>query len=83
MVFSIVFLVGMALPFIFFKAKPNWLKWLPGVLFLVLALGIGLKILINPAAEMAVLGEIVYSMLLGTAAIGSFISGVIIMYIKK
>jgi cation transport ATPase len=83
MVFSIVFLIGMALPFLFFKAKSNWLKWLPGILFLVCALGLGLKILINPAAEMAVLGEIVFSMLLGTGAIGSFISGVIITFIRK
>lgn len=83
LVFSIVFLIGMALPFIFIKAKVKWLKWLPGMIFLICTLGMGVKVLLFPAAEMAVLGEIIYFMLLGTAALGSSISGVIIYFMKK
>jgi len=83
MVFSIVFLIGMAFPFIFIKAKAKWLKWLPSMIFFICTLVIGVKILIFPAAEMAMLGETVYFMMLGTAALGSFISGVIIYFMKK
>ncbi|MEH7885679.1 hypothetical protein V7654_15370 [Bacillus sp. JJ1609] len=73
----------MAFPFIFIKAKAKWLKWLPGVIFFICTLGMGVKVLLFPAAEMAVLGEIIYTMLLGTATLGSFISGVIIYFMKK
>jgi len=83
MVFSIVFLIGMAIPFIFMKAKAKWLKWLPGIIFFICTLGMGVKVLIFPAPEMAVLGEIIYFMLLGTAALGSFISGVILYFKNK
>lgn len=83
MVFSIVFLIGMAVPFLFIKAKAIWLKWLPGILFFFGTIGIGVKVLVFPAAEMAILGEIIYFMLLGTAALGSIFGGVIIYFIKK
>ncbi|MEH7443882.1 hypothetical protein V7201_16335 [Bacillus sp. JJ1122] len=83
MVFSIVFLIGMAFPFIFIKAKGKWLKWLPGMIFFIGTLGMGVKVLLYPAAEMAVLGEIIYFMMLGTAALGSFLSGVIIYFMNK
>jgi hypothetical protein len=83
MLFSIVFLIGMAVPILFLKAQADWLKWLPAVIFLFFTLLIGGKILFFPAPEMAVLGEIIYFMLLGCAALGSFVSGVMIHFLKK
>lgn len=82
MLFSILFLVGILIPFMFFKSKTKWLKWIPALCALIFTVLMGLKILFYPAPEMAVLGEIVYFMLLGSAFIGALIGGMIIHYLK-
>jgi hypothetical protein len=82
MLFSILFLVGIVIPFLFLKSKTKCLKWIPAICSLIFTVLIGLKILFYPAPEMAVLGEIVYFMLLGSAFIGTLIGGMIIHYLK-
>jgi hypothetical protein len=83
MFFFLTFLFGVIAPFLFWKSRGIWIKWLPGIIFLSAALVLGLKILIKPAQEMALLGEIVYFMLFGLAAIGSFIGALILRIMQK
>jgi hypothetical protein len=83
MLFSISFLFGIVIPFMFYTIKSKWVKWLPAIFLLIFTVIIGLKILFYPAPEMAVLGEIVYLMLLGSAFIGTLTSGMIIHFLKR
>lgn len=83
MLFFLIFLLGLGIPFFFMKSRIIWLKWLPGLVLLGAAIMMGLKILFFPAPEMAVLGEIVYAMLLGLAAFGSFAGAVAVQIVLK
>jgi hypothetical protein len=83
MYFLMVFILGLAITFISIKIKSKWAKWVPTIIFLIATLFIGVKALFFPAPEMAVLGEIVYFMILGTLTIASFIGGIIIHFWKR
>jgi hypothetical protein len=84
MVFLFVFLIGLILPFILMKVKTKWGKWIPAMIFLVGTIIMAVKSTFFPAGEMAVLGEIVYAMLLATMTGGACIGAVIIhFWIRK
>jgi hypothetical protein len=76
-------MLATGVPFFFIRSRVTWLKWLPGIALLSAALLLGLKILFFPAPEMAVLGEIVYCMLLGIAALGSLLGAMIVQYLIR
>ena len=77
MIFAIVFLLGIFIPFLFIK-NAGWTKWLPCILFFFLTILIALKILFFPAPEMAVLGEVVYLLITACAFTGSLLSALFI-----
>ncbi|MHC0035567.1 hypothetical protein [Pseudoneobacillus sp. C159] len=83
MYFFFVFLIGLCATFLFIKLKSEWAKWVPAIVFFLAMIMIGIKILLFPAPEMAVLGEIVYGMILGAMTIGATIGGTIIHFLKK
>lgn len=66
MIFSIALLIGMAFAFILIKAKSSWPKWFPAAAFFIGTIIIGVKVLVFPAKEMAILGDIMYLMILGS-----------------
>lgn len=78
-----VFLCGLLIPFLLVKFKTKWVKWIPAILFLVGAIIMGIKAWLFPGPDMAVLGEIMYFLILGAAALGSLIGGVIVGMLKK
>jgi hypothetical protein len=83
MYFLLVFIVGIIITFISIKFKSKWAKWIPALIFLIASLLIGLKVLFFPAAEMAVLGEIVYFMIFGTLTIAAGLGATIIHFWKR
>ncbi len=83
MYFIIILLCSSLVPFLFIKSHNNWLIWAPTLIFTTMSLSIGLKAKFLPAPEMAVLGEIVYFMIFGVAAIGSLIGSIIVRSIRK
>lgn len=83
MLFFLTFLLGLGVPFFFMKSRIIWLKWLPGIVLLGAAALMGMKILFFPAPEMAVLGEIVYTMLFGLAAFGGFAGALIVQIVLR
>jgi hypothetical protein len=64
-------LCSILIPFSLKKINYKWVKWSPAGLFLCVTLFFGLKALILPAPEMAVLGEVIYFIMFGVATIGS------------
>jgi hypothetical protein len=83
MYFISVFILGIIVTFISIKFKSKWAKWVPSYIFLMASLFMGMKILFFPAAEMAVLGEIVYFMIFGTLTIAAGLGGMIIHFWKR
>lgn len=83
MLFFIVFLLGLAVTFLFIKLKSKWAKWVPAIFFFIATILMGGKAWLFPAPEMAALGEIVYFMIFGCITIGALIGGVIIHFIKN
>lgn len=83
MIFIVCLLVGILFPFLFIKAKSSTKKWIPAMILFFMTIIMGVKAKFFPGAEMAVLGEIVYIMILGTATIGSTLGAIIIQIWKK
>lgn len=83
MYFLFVFLIGFVIPLLFKKAKMKWAKWFPAILLFVGMIIMGGKAKFFPGPEMAVLGEIMYFMILGTAAIGAIIGALFVHFSNK
>jgi hypothetical protein len=83
MLFFVVFLIGLILSFSMIKVKSKWAKWVPAILFISGAIVMMGKAKFFPAEEMAVLGEIVYAMLMAAIAGGALFGGVIVHFLKK
>jgi hypothetical protein len=83
MYFVIVLLLGIATSVIFIKLRSRWARWIPAIIFLTATLFMGLKILFFPAAEMAILGEILYFMIFGALTLGAAIGGVILHFLRR
>jgi hypothetical protein len=83
MFFLVFFLIGMVVPVLLMKINSRWVKWIPFIIFFLAALIMLGKAEFFPGEGMADLGERIYFMSLGTAAIGSFLGGLIVFFIKK
>jgi hypothetical protein len=79
--YGLFFVVGLGIPFLFLKKKRA--AWMPPFLFLIVAIYFGVKSYAFPGEGMADLGERVYMMLFGLAAIGSFLGAYIVTRTKK
>lgn len=83
MYFLFVFLISLIITFLFFKIKSKWAKWSPAIIFFFATLLMLIKIMYFPAAEMAILGEVVYAMIFATMTLGALISGGLIHFWKR
>jgi hypothetical protein len=81
--FFFVFLIGLSATLLLIKLKSKWAKWVPALIFLLATIFMGFKILLFPAPEMAVLGEIVYGMIFGALTIGATLGGIIVYFWEK
>jgi len=79
----LMFLIGLGIPFIFYKVESNIVKWIPAGIFVLGAIFMFIKARFFPAPEMAALGEVIYFIFLVLAAIGSIIGAVILMFIQN
>lgn len=82
LIFYIFFLIGILLPFLFWKAKP-WLKWIPTFVFGILAIISIIVAKLSPAGDLSDLGYIIMFMLFALGTIGSFFGTLIVVFIKK
>jgi hypothetical protein len=83
MFFFVLFLIGMIIPFLFIKVKSRWGSWIPSIILLLAAILIYGKAEFFPGEGMAELGERLYSMIVGMAAIGSIVGSIIIHFLRN
>jgi hypothetical protein len=83
MFFFVLFLIGMIIPFLFIKVKSRWGSWIPSIILLLAAILIYGKAEFFPSEGMAELGERLYFMIVGMAAIGSIVGSIINHFLKK
>jgi len=83
MFFFVLFLIGLAIPLLFIKVKSRWVSWIPSIILLLAAILLYGKAEFFPGEGMAELGERLYFMIVGMAAIGSIIGSVIIQFLKN
>jgi hypothetical protein len=83
MFFLILFLIGLLIPFLLIKMNPNWIVWVPATVLFLIAIVIYTKAEFFPADGMADLAERLYFMIFGVTAIGSFVGGMIVHFIKR
>jgi|GEM_PF-3024960 len=82
MVFYISFLVGLLVPFIFWKMKP-WIKWLPAYIFGLFALLWLLRAKLSNGQDFSDIAYIIFFLMFGLASIGAFLGGATVLLIKK
>jgi hypothetical protein len=78
----IVFLIGLVIPFLFLKVKSKWVSWIPAIILFLAALVMYGKAEFFPGEGMAELGERLYFMIVGVAAIGSILGSVFIHFLR-
>jgi hypothetical protein len=83
MFFFILFLIGLVISFLFIKVKSRWGSWIPSIILLLAAILIYGKVEFFPGEGMAELGERLYFMIVGMAAIGSIVGSVIIHFLRN
>jgi hypothetical protein len=83
MFFFVLFLIGMIIPFLFIKVKNRWGSWVPSIILLLAAILIYGKAEFFPGEGMAELGERLYFMIVGMAAIGSIVGSIIIHFLRN
>jgi hypothetical protein len=83
MFFIVLFLIGLVIPFLFIKVKSKWISWIPAIILFLAALVMYGKAEFFPGEGMAELGERIYFMIVGIAAIGSILGSVIIQFFRN
>ena len=83
MFFFVLFLIGLVIPFLFIKVKYRWGSWVPSIILLLAAILIYGKAEFFPGEGMAELGERLYFMIVGMAAIGSIVGSIIIHFLRN
>lgn len=83
MFFLVLALIGMIFPFLLIKINARWVIWSPAMIFLIAAITMAVKAALFPGEGMADLGERIYMMMFGAAAVGSIIGGVIVHFKKS
>jgi hypothetical protein len=83
MFFFVLFLIGLVIPLLFIKVKSRWGSWIPSIILLLAAILIYGKAVFFPGEGMAELGERLYFMIVGMAAIGSILGSVIIRFLRN
>ncbi|MEH7178349.1 hypothetical protein [Neobacillus vireti] len=83
MLFFVLFLIGLVIPFILIKIKPHWIIWIPSMILFLAAITMYGKAEFFPGQGMADLAERLYFIVFGITAIGSTLSGIIIHFIRK
>jgi hypothetical protein len=83
MFFFALFLIGLVIPFLFIKVKSRCVSWIPSIILLLAAILIYGKAEFFPGEGMAELGERLYFMIVGMAAIGSIVGSVIIHFLRN
>jgi hypothetical protein len=83
MLFFVLFLIGLIIPFILIKVKPDWIVWIPSMILVLAAIVMYGKAEFFPGEGMAELAERLYFIIFGLSAIGSLIGGIIIHFIRN
>lgn len=83
MIFFVLFLIGLVIPFLFIKVNTGWVVWVPFFVLFLAAILIYGKAEFFPGEGMADLAERLYLIIFGITAIGSFIGGIIVHYLRN
>jgi hypothetical protein len=73
----------MVIPFLLIKRHASLVIWTPAIILFLAAICMAIKAVFFPGEGMSDLGERIYVMMFGTAAIGSVIGGWIVRKINK
>jgi hypothetical protein len=73
----------LVIPLLFIKVKSRWGSWIPSIILLLAAILFYGKAEFFPGEGMAELGERLYFMIVGMAAIGSILGSVIIHFLRN
>ncbi|MDQ1003154.1 glucan phosphoethanolaminetransferase (alkaline phosphatase superfamily) [Neobacillus niacini] len=83
MLFLVVFLIGLLIPFLLIKVKPSWIVWVPSFVLFIAAIFIYGKSAFFPGEGMADLAERLYFIIFGLIAIGSIVGALIVHFFRK
>jgi hypothetical protein len=83
MLFFVIFLIGLVIPFLLVKVKPSWIVWVPSFVLFLAAIVIYGKTEFFPGEGMADLAERLYFIIFGLTAIGSIVGGLIIYLFRN
>ena len=83
MLFFVLFLIGLIIPFILIKVKPGWIVWIPSMILVLAAIVMYGKAEFFPGEGMADLAERLYFIIFGLTAIGSLIGGIIVHFVRN
>jgi hypothetical protein len=83
MLFLVLFLIGLLIPFLLIKVNPSWMVWVPSFVLFIAAIVIYGKTEFFPGEGMADLAEHLYFIIFGLTAIGSIVGGLIVHFIRN
>lgn len=83
MLFLVLFLIGLLIPFLLIKVNPSWIVWVPSFVLFIAAIVIYGKAEFFPGEGMADLAERLYFIIFGLTAIGSIVGGLIVHSLRN
>jgi hypothetical protein len=83
MLYFVLFLIGLVIPFLLIKVNPGWIVWVPSFVLFLAAIAFYGKAEFFPGEGMADLAERLYFIIFGMTAIGSIVGGLIVHFFRN